>query len=267
MVRIFYLAKASILTAKRYKIDWFGYVLMPIVSVIPVLIAVWYGNLIGSFDFSSIVGSGNFFGYYFIGLTYWNYIESMWSSIFALRQQMRIGQLEDVLLSPIKPWEYIFGWSFLALCITTVNSLPLIIIAFILNILMISLWSLVVSIIVFLMSMIASYGFAFMIFGLTLVLREGDEIVSLMGNSAPLLGGLYFPVKILPTPLLTVSYVFPFTWGLDLLRASILHTKTIIDFNVEFLVLICLSVMYFLLGLISYKLLERRMRIRGIQGF
>jgi len=266
-VRFLYLAKASLLTAKRYSIDWYGNVLMPILGVLPVVIAVWYGNKIGFLDFSHVVGTQRFFEYYILGIAYWNYIEAVWTSIFALREHMKIGQLEELLLTPIKPWEYILGWSFLAISLTTMGSLPLIIIALVMSIFHLSIETCVLAVFIFLTSMIASFGFAFLIFGLTLVIREGDEIVSLLGNAAPLLGGLYFPVTILPTPLLIISYVFPFTWGIDLLRAVFLGSKTIFSFKTELVLLSIISIGYFGMGVLGYHILEIKMRRRGIQGF
>lgn len=267
LVRFLYLAKASLLTAKRYRIDWYGNVLMPVLGVLPVIIAVWYGNKIGFLDFSHIVGTQNFFEYYILGIAYWNYIEAVWASIFVLREHMRIGQLEELLLTPIRPWEYILGWSFLAISLTTINSLPLIIVALVINIFHLSIETCILAVSIFLISMIASFGFAFLIFGLTLVIREGDEIVSLLGNAAPLLGGLYFPVTVLPAPLLILSYAFPFTWGIDLLRGVILGSRTILGFDAELILLFIMSLGYFGMGILSYKSLEIKMRRRGIQGF
>jgi len=145
--------------------------------------------------------------------------------------------------------------------------LPLIIVALVINIFHLSIETCILAVSIFLISMTASFGFAFLIFGLTLVIREGDEIVSLLGNAAPLLGGLYFPVTLLPTPLLVISYVFPFTWGIDLLRAVFLDSKTILSFETELILLFIMSLGYFGMGILSYKSLEIKMRRKGIQGF
>lgn len=58
-MRFLDLARASLLTAKRCKIDWYGNVLMPILEVLPVIIAIWFGNKLGLLNFSSIIGTEN----------------------------------------------------------------------------------------------------------------------------------------------------------------------------------------------------------------
>jgi len=124
-----------------------------------------------------------------------------------------------------------------------------------------------VSVVVFLLSITASFGLAYLIFGLTLVIREGDEVVSLIGNMAPLIGGLYFPIILLPGPLRYLSYMFPFTWGVDVLRALLTGSRPIFGVREELLILFVLTLLYLMLGGLSYKFLERTMRRKGIQGF
>jgi ABC-2 type transport system permease protein len=37
-----------------------------------------------------------------------------------------------------------------------------------------------------------------------------------------LLGGVYFPIEVLPEPIEKVASALPFTWGVDVFRASLL---------------------------------------------
>lgn len=266
MVRFLHLARASLLTARRYSIDWYGSVFAPVLGVIPVILAIWYGERLG-FSFASVTGTEDFVRYYLIGIAYWGYVESVWSSIFAMREHMRTGRLEELLLTPMKAWEYILGWSALAIALTTVSSLPLVVLAVAVGIVKAGLSQLLLSLLVFIASMVASFGLAFALFGATLVVKEGDELVSLIGNAAPLLGGLYFPIHLLPGPLKSMALAFPFTWGVDLIRALLVGSKTMLAPKTELLLLPALSVTYLLLGILTYRLLERKMRRRGIQGF
>ena len=130
LVRFLALAKASLLTARRYRIDWYGNVLVPVLTVVPVIIALWYGKKIG---LGNILGTENYFEYYILGIVYWNYVEVVWSSILALRYYMRTGQLEGMLLTPLTPLEYILGWSLLGIAVTTITSLPLVALAVIMG--------------------------------------------------------------------------------------------------------------------------------------
>ena len=266
--RILALIRASVLTARRYKVDWYGNVVIPILMVLPAIIAIWYGKVVGLFEyFVQHVGTDRFIEYYILGAVFWNYVEAIWSSIFALRYQMVVGQLEEIFSTPITPLEYILGFSILQSLLVTITSLPLVIIGLGIMILSFSIKNVLFALMIAIFSILASFGFAFFFFGATLLVREGDTIVSLVGNMAPFIGGLYFPITLLPMPFRALSYVFPFVWGLDLLRHVILGTNTILKVNHELIVFAIVSILWLAFGIISYGLLEKASRKRGISGF
>ena len=268
MVRVWYLSKAMFLTAKSYKIDWWGYFVGPLLGVIPAIVLAWYGS--STWNISSIFGVDGlkgYLGFLLLGIAYWNYVEILWSAIFTLRRYMKNGQFEDIFLSPVKGFEYILGWTVMGLVRVTLESVPLIVIAFLMNILQMTVQSLGLAFAVFVLSILASFGMVFFVFGVTLIFKDGDQLASLIGNMAPFIGGLYFPVTILPGVLQYISYVFPFTWGIDLMRNILLGARSITSVGIEFSILAVLSITYLLVGTLSYKLLVRKARFRGIHGF
>lgn len=268
MVRVFYLIKASLLTARRYSVDWWGSIILPLVNLIPFLVAIFYAQYVGWINnLSSVLGTNNLILYYLVGIVYWNYVESLWVSVMTLRYYMRIGLFEDIFALPITAFEYIIAWALLELFAVTVSSAPLIIIATALLLLNTGYINFLFCILVFFASILASFGFAFVLFGATLIFKEGDEIISLIGNSAPFLGGLYFPVSILSKPLELIGLIFPFSWGLDLIRFYSLGTTTILPNYLEHLVFIFICCVYLVGGIITYRILEIKARRKGIQGF
>jgi ABC-2 type transport system permease protein len=268
MVNSLYLAKANFLTAKKYRIDWYGAFFTPLLTIIPVFLLYFFGEKSGLTQFFyGNTNTKNIFGYVLIGAAYWNYIEVLWGVIFTLRHHMKIGQLEEIFLMPINPLGYIFGWSVLGILKVTIESIPIIILAIISNITTINIINFLGAIAVFIISMLASFGYVFFFFGITLLFKDGDELVSLMGNAAPLIGGMFFPITVLPTFLRWISYLFPFSWGLDIMRYLLMNTNTIIDIKTEYIILSILSLFYLITGIISFKLLETKSRKQGIHGF
>ncbi len=268
MVSSLHLAKASFLSARKYKIDWYGAFFTPLLTVLPVILLYYLGTESGLVRFFyGATNTRNIFGYLLVGAAYWNYVEVLWGSVFTLRYYMRIGQLEEIFVMPISAWGYIFSWSILGLVKVTVESVPIIVLAILLNITTFTLVNFVLTVGVVILSMIASFGFVFLFFGITLRFKEGDELVSLIGNAAPLIGGMFFPVNILPKGLEYLAYVFPFTWGLDLSRHFLMNTNTLLDVKKEMIILIVLSFLYLTLGMLSFKILQIMARKKGIQGF
>ncbi len=117
------------------------------------------------------------------------------------------------------------------------------------------------------LSAVGSYGFAFLLFGLTLRFKDAESVISLVGNTAPLLGGVFFPVSLLPQPLRALSFLFPFTYGADALRGVWFGSPTLFPRPVQLVLLAGLALAYLLLGWTALVHFERKARERGFEGF
>jgi ABC-2 type transport system permease protein len=73
---------------------------------------------------------------------------------------------------------------------------------------------------VFLLLLFASLGVLLAAF--TIVFKQTTAILGLSVTALALLGGVYFPLELLPTPLQAVGEILPFTWGLDVMRDALL---------------------------------------------
>jgi ABC-2 type transport system permease protein len=230
--------------------------------------AIW-GQRIGLLgDFAKATNTDNYIAYFLIGAVYWNYVEAVWGIAFNLRAQMLSGTLENLWATAVPRLGIIFAWSLARLLAVTFYSvIAILIVGFTVGLDMGAnpRWSIAAGI--FVLSLLASYGFAFLLFGLTLRFRDADSIISLVGNAAPLLGGVLFPVTLLPLPLRLFSYAFPFTWGADALRGVLLGAETILPLKIEMTIITFAAPLYLALGWIALVVLERRARHRGLAGF
>ncbi|MFH1609384.1 MAG: ABC transporter permease, partial [Candidatus Bipolaricaulota bacterium] len=123
------------------------------------------------------------------------------------------------------------------------------------------------ALLVLVLSMIGSYGLAFLLFGLTLRFKDADSLIGLVGNAAPLLGGVFFPVTLLPEPLRSLALVFPFTYGVDALRGLWFGTPTLFPALTQYALLGALGLGYLGLGWWALGHFERRGRLAGMEGF
>jgi ABC-2 type transport system permease protein len=65
-----------------------------------------------------------------------------------------------------------------------------------------------------------SLGILFAAF--VIVFKRGEGLTALGASALSLLGGVYFPLSILPAPLRSVANAVPFTWAVATLRAALL---------------------------------------------
>jgi len=74
--------------------------------------------------------------------------------------------------------------------------------------------------------------------------------------------GIVIPVYFLPKPLIYFSYAIPYTWTIDLFRASLLPTNPLLPPSQEFLILLISTVLCLALGklclLYTIKILRKK---------
>jgi len=88
--------------------------------------------------------------------------------------------------------------------------------------------------------------------GFILVFKRGDPIAFVMGTLSALLGGVYYPITVLPDWLQTLSYFIPVTYSLRGMRHAVLQGYSVIQLLPDILALVVFFVV--LLPVSSYGL-------------
>lgn len=251
----------------RYRSEFYGSLTTPLFLALPAVLLGYWGEQLGLLDsFTVATGTARYALYLLIGAVYWNYVEAVWSIAFALRGAMRSGLLESLVVTSLSRGGMIMAWSGARLLGVTVHSA--LAIALVIGL---AGWpggaALGQVLLVWIFSLLGSYGLAFVLFGLTLRFKDAESLLSLVGNVAPLLGGVFFPITFLPGFLQPLSFLFPFTYGVDALRALWLGTEPLFPLLFQFAVLGGLGLAYLVLGWWAMGRFERLGRHHGLEGF
>lgn len=263
------LTLAVLRNLSRYRSEYVGSFLGPVFWVIPAWLIVRYANVpdvFGASTSSFTVAAM----YFFIGATYWNYVEGIWSIALGLRENMKLGTLESLWASPAPRFSMIMGWSIGRLLGTTLHSLlafGLLSALSIVHLRDLSLENTLAVVIVIIFSVLAAYGFGFVLVGLTLKFKDAESMISMLGNAAPLLGGMLFPITYLPIPLRLIAYAFPFTYGVDTLRGVLFGSKTLLPLPTELGLIITMGLLFPVFGWIFFLWIEGKARNEGISAF
>lgn len=257
MVKLYALFKINLLTNMRYRLNFFSFSIGMVLPVIPILALLLFQNSGQIFGFSSIM---EYIEYVLIGITVWGFIETLWSFVFRLRAQMREGIFEETLLMPLSPFDLIFGWSSDGFLTTLVQSIPLVMGSIFFLTWKIEVLKGMAIFIILVLSLIGSFSFSLMLVGLMLMHPDTDQLVSFLGNITPFICGLYVPLTVIPGIFRSISYVLPFTWGLDLIRFYSFQHEPFLPAALEWQLLISLVVLYLIAGSYIYQRLEKRAR-------
>lgn len=259
MVKIWTLFRISFLTMLRYRLNFVFYTFSLVVPLIPALLLLLNGNT-AVLGFASTT---DYALYLLFASTLWGGVEVMWTFVFTMRNQMREGILDETLMMPISVPQLIFGWTFQGILTALAQSIPLLLATAALVFIRLSIWQLLLSLLVFLLTFFSAYCFAVILMSLMNIWKETDQLVSLIANIAPFICGLIVPLPYIPPTLAWLGYLFPFTWALDIFRGIVFHYPPLFSLEVDALVLLLMTSAYFFIGSRLLSVLSIRSRRQG----
>jgi ABC-2 type transport system permease protein len=169
--------------------------------------------------------SGDYFGYAAVGLALLSILQVGLSSFSQkMREEQTTGTFEALMATPTSPSLVVLSSAVYDLLRSTAFAFVLVATAIVLFGLNLDTdpGSLGVSAVALVgcLALFASLGVA--VAACTVIFKQTAALSGMVVSGLALLGGVYFPIDVLPGALQTVSKILPFTWGLDVVRASLL---------------------------------------------
>ncbi len=96
-----------------------------------------------------------------------------------------------------------------------------------------------------------------------MVLKRGDPVTWLFNSLSLLLGGVYYPVEIMPDWLQVFSRLLPVTYSLAAMRQALLNNASFAELAPDLLALLVFSVILLPLSLLAFRLAVQRAKIDG----
>jgi ABC-2 type transport system permease protein len=248
----------------RYPLNALFRVIEPIAWLTPVyFLGRSFSGPNGSSGFAAYTGTADYMSFILIGAVLAGYIAAVfWGMGFALKNEMDSGVLETNWMAPVPRPLFLVGQTLASLAITTVNSIGMLALAWLLFGFQIS-GSLLSAALVLVPMLVALYGFGFAFAAIVLLLREANTLIDVSNYLISMLSGSQFPVNVLPRFLLPLSLAIPLTYGFDAVRGYLLGTRTLLPIEQELVILALFMVVTVPLGYLIFKRIERRCRALG----
>jgi ABC-2 type transport system permease protein len=100
----------------------------------------------------------------------------------------------------------------------------------------------------------------------TLLFKRGDPVIWLFGSLSWLLGGVFYPLDVLPAPLQSAAHLLPVTSAVEAMRATLLHGRTLFDVGPQLAALAAFVIAGIPLSLAVFAAGLRRARVTGSLG-
>jgi ABC-2 type transport system permease protein len=98
------------------------------------------------------------------------------------------------------------------------------------------------------------------------VVKKGDPINGIIGRASELLGGVYYPVTIMPGWLEICSYVLPITYSLKAMRHALFQNYSLMQLLPEVMALMIFTLIMMPLSILSFRYAVKRAKVDGSLG-
>ena len=119
------------------------------------------------------------------------------------------------------------------------------------------------AVVVLILSIISFSGLGIIAASFIIVLKRGDPVTWIISSISSLLGGVYYPINVLPEGLQWLAMLLPITYSLDAMRLALLQGDTISDLLPQILALSAFCVVLVPAGIVAFRFAVRQAKIDG----
>jgi ABC-2 type transport system permease protein len=207
---------------------------------------------------------GDYFSFVLIGIAFGNYFGVGLSS-FAnnLRQAQTTGTLEAMLSTPTTIPAIILGSTLWDYLLTTFKVIVYLAIGTLFLHARLGEGNYLAAAVILLLTILAFSSIGIVAASFIMVLKRGDPITWLFNVFSSLLGGVYYPLDVLPSWMQWLAGFLPITYALQAMRMALLQGKPLQEMLAEVFALIVFSFIFLPVSLITFRLAVRQAKIDG----
>ncbi|MCF6148548.1 MAG: ABC transporter permease [Candidatus Kuenenia sp.] len=207
---------------------------------------------------------GNYFAFVLIGIAFFSYFNvSMEGLSKSIREGQMLGTLEAMLVTQTEIPTIIFSsvlYNFFFASFKVIIYLLLGVFLFGIDV---GKANVPGAFIILLLTIISFNSFGIISASFVMVLKKGDPVSKLFSNVSGIIGGLYYPISVLPAWLQKLSYVLPITYSLEGMRLAILQGYSLKALLPNIIALLLFSVIMLPLSVFIFSYAVKRAKIDG----
>lgn len=207
--------------------------------------------------FSYVLLSSAFFGYVGVGLG---------SFSERIRTEQQQGTLEAVLLTPTRVSTILFSLVLWNLILATIDLLVYVALAVFLFKISFANINVVSAVVIFILTVASFSGLGIISASFIMVFKRGNPFGWVLGSLEGLIGGVYFPITVLPGWLQFLAKFFPITHAIRAIQLAVYQGYPLTSLWQEAGLLFIFSVALLPLAIVSFKFSLRKARKAGSLG-
>ncbi len=233
-----------------------------ILASVPVF--YFFGKLFASSDSSFLDRyDGNYFAFLLIGIAFLDYLSvSLRTFNQSMRDSQLMGTLEIVLLSPTSLTKVLIYSSLYVYVQTTVRFILYILVGLLFG-LDIQGANIPAAMLILLLSILSFASFGMISASLIVVIKRGEMLNILLSIASLILGGVMYPIELMPEFMQVLSKLIPITHGLEGMRLALLTGASTASLIPQLLILLLFAAVLLPLALTSFYLAVQYTKMTG----
>lgn len=207
---------------------------------------------------------GDYFPFVLIGIAFSTFLGvGLGTSANALRQEQMIGTLEAMLITPTRASSivvYLSLWNFIY---SSFNILVYLLIGRLVFGVPLTISHPFLILVILFLSILSFSSLGIISSCFVMVFKRGNPVNWIVSSSFDLLGGVYYPISILPGPLQVISHALPITYALKALRGVLLAGYAFDQVRTEIFALFGFAFVLFPLALLLFEFALRWAKKEG----
>ena len=207
---------------------------------------------------------GNYFSFILIGVAFFSYLRISIDGISkSIREGQMLGTLEALLVTQTGIPTIIISSSLYSFIFASFKvAVYLLLGVFVFGVNMGNA-NFAGALLILFLTIISFSSFGILSASFVMVLKRGDPISSLFTSVSGILGGLYYPVSVLPGWLQKLSYLLPVTYSLEGMRLALLQGYSLRELMPNIVALLLFSIIMLPLSIFIFGYAVKRAKIDG----
>jgi ABC-2 type transport system permease protein len=173
---------------------------------------------------------GDYFSFVLIGVAFSSYLQvSLQGFSTSVREAQTLGTLEALLVTQTEIPTIILSSSIFSFAMTSLRVLFFLLAGVLVFGTRLDHGGLAAAAVVLMLTVVAFSSLGILSASFVMVFKRGDPVCWFFMNLSWLLGGVYYPITILPEWLQKLSYALPITYALEGMRLALLRGKGIVE--------------------------------------
>jgi len=206
----------------------------------------------------------NYFSYVLLSMAFFGYVGiGLGSFSERIRSEQIQGTLETVLLTPTSVSTILFSLSLWNLVLATIDMVVYILFAIFLFKISFANMNILSTLIIFLLTIISFSSLGILSACFIMVFKRGNPISWIVASVEGLIGGVYFPITVLPGWLQFLAKFFPITYAIRSIELAVYKGYSVTQLSKEICFLFIFSVVLLPLSLAAFKYSLKKARKDG----